>query len=58
MSKSKNNKFNTRYRDEDEDEGYQKSDIFKNKHREKKLTSALRSKNIDQLIDLEDEDNY
>ena len=57
MGKSK--KFNSKYDyDYDEEDQNHKQNSFTNKRKEKRINSALRSKNIDDLIELEDDYDY
>jgi hypothetical protein len=57
MSKSKNKKFNNRrdwYDDEEDDYGQKDN---KQRRKEKRLKNLIRSKNVDRLMDI-DEDDY
>jgi hypothetical protein len=57
MSKSKHAKYNDSYDRWDEEDNFANiKDTIKRK--EKKLTNILRSKNIADLIEMEDEDFY
>jgi hypothetical protein len=54
MSKTKKrNKF----REEEDEEGYDPQE-YRNKKKEKRLSSALRSKNVDELLNLTDDEYF
>jgi hypothetical protein len=59
MGKSK--KFNSNFIREEDDEAYDaySADEYKNRKKEKRITTALRSKNVEELISLtNEEDDY
>lgn len=54
MSKSKHKNFGRR--DWDDDEGYYDTRGDKQKRKEKRMRNLIRSKNVDRLMDLDDDD--
>ena len=54
MSKSKHKNFVRR--DWDDDEGYYDTRGDKQKRKEKRMRNLIRSKNVDRLMDLDDDD--
>ena len=57
MSKSKNKNYNKRDLYYDDEDGYQDSRDNKQRRKEKRMRNLIRSKNVDRLMDI-DEDDY
>ena len=56
MSKSK--KHNQYFIEEDDEDFYGSDSDYRNRKKEKRISTALKRKNIDELIDLTEEDEY
>lgn len=56
MSKSKNNSFNKRDWYYDEEDSYQDNRDNKQRRKEKRMKNLIRSKNVDRIMDIDDED--
>jgi hypothetical protein len=57
MSKSKNKNFSSRrdWYDDDEEDGYSYQDT-KQKRKEKRMKNLIRSKNVDQIMGMDDDE--
>ena len=55
MNKNKKTRFEDRNRDWDDEEEFRPRQPKQNKHRKKRFEHALRTKNIDDLLNLEDD---